>query len=324
MKISLTGASGHIGANLCRRLIRDNQQVTVLSNRYTSSLEGLDLRMVQGSLNDPAALEQLVDGAEIVIHLAAAISINGKRESLYDTNVTGTENVLRIVGESRAIRLIHFSSIHAYRYWPTGGTLDETRPLALEDNIPYNRSKAIGHRMVLDAVESGMNAVIICPTSVMGPHDYKPSLIGQAIIQLYNGKIPALVPGGYDWVDVRDVVEGTLRAIRQAKTGESYLLSGHFLDLEEIYQKISAFKGSRRKLPVIPFWLAETGVPFLKAWAVMTGSKPLYTRESVKILKTAHRAISSRKAENDLGYRARPFDETLEDTLRWFGEKNYL
>jgi dihydroflavonol-4-reductase len=158
----------------------------------------------------------------------------------------------------------------------------------------------------------------------MGPNDFKPSLIGQAIIQLYKGKIPALVPGGYDWVDVRDVVKGTIEAMENGRTGQSYLLSGHFKTLPELYEQITLIQGKDKKLPVIPFWLAEVGVPFLKAWGRVSGNKPLYTRESVEILETAHTKISSKKARNELGYESRPFEDTLRDTIEWFKENNYL
>jgi dihydroflavonol-4-reductase len=158
----------------------------------------------------------------------------------------------------------------------------------------------------------------------MGPNDFKPSLIGQAIIQLYRGKLPALVPGGYDWVDVRDVVSGTIRAIEKGRTGESYLLSGHFVSLQDLYRMLNEFKGENKSLPVLPFWLAGVGVPFLKAWAGLRRTKPLYTRESLEILRTAHPDISSEKAARELNYKSRPFNETLGDTVEWFKENHYL
>jgi dihydroflavonol-4-reductase len=324
MKIALTGASGHIGANLCRQLIEDNHKVTVLANQFTDSIEGLNVQIVHGNLLDKAALNQLVDGEDIVIHLAATISINGEKANLNETNVLGTKNVLETVKASNVKRLIHFSSIHAYIHEPLNQPLDESRPLAINDTISYNKSKALSHEMVLDAVSEGLDAVIISPTSVMGPNDFKPSLIGQAIIQLYKGKIPALIPGGYDWVDVRDVVQGTIQSFEHGKTGESYLLSGHYASLADLYKKLNLIKGSTKKLPVLPFWLAEIGVPFLKGWALMTGSKPLYTKESVEILKSSHNNISSEKASRELAYSSRPFIETLEDTVLWFKEKDYL
>jgi dihydroflavonol-4-reductase len=354
MNIAITGASGHIGANLCRELLREGHQLRVLVNHFTESLEGLEVERIRGSLLDPSSLEQLAEGREIFIHLAASISINGKKE-LMDINYQGTLNVIEAVRKTGVKRLIHFSSIHALTPFPLDTVLDERRELALKDPLMYSRSKALAEQAVREAAIQGMDAVIINPTSVMGPNDFKPSLIGQAILQLYSGKIPALIPGGYDWVDVRDVVSGTIAAIEKGKKGESYLLSGSFVSLPDLYAMIRSVKregklmgeggtpvpgqskaqrtievkrggkkNSGKKLPVIPFWLAEIGVPFLKAWAWITRSTPLYTRESVEILKTAHRNISSEKAERELGYHSRPFEETLLETLEWFKENGFL
>jgi dihydroflavonol-4-reductase len=323
MKIALTGASGHIGANLCRKLLDENHDLKVLTNQFTDSLKGLNLQTVKGNLLDPASIEELAQGADVFIHLAATISINGN-QSVLDSNVKGTKHVIDAVRSFHVKRLIHFSSIHALVQQPFDQPLDEERPLAVSDHVIYNRSKALAEELVLRAVEAGLDAVIINPTSVMGPNDFKPSLLGQAIIQLCRGKIPALIPGGYDWVDVRDIVDGTISAIERGRTGQSYLLSGHYKTLSELYRQIVDIRGKHKKLPVMPFWLAEIGVPFLKAWARITGNNPLYTRESVEILKTAHNNISHQKAEDELGYKPRPFEETLRDTINWFMENNYL
>jgi dihydroflavonol-4-reductase len=323
MKIALTGASGHIGANLCRKLLDNNHDLRVLTNKYTASLEGLDLGFVKGDIFNMTSLKKLADGAEVLIHLAASISINGDQH-VFDTNVVGTKNVLDVVRSCKVKRLLHFSSIHALVHQPLDQILDEERPLAVSDHIIYNQSKALAEELVLHAVESGLDAVIINPTSVMGPNDFKPSLIGQAIIQLCKGKIPALIPGGYNWVDVRDVVAGTISAMEKGRTGQSYLLSGHFKTLAELYEQIILILGMGKNLPVIPFWLAEIGVPFLKAWAMVCRNKPLYTKESVEILKNAHTNISSEKARLEFGYVSRPFEDTLRDTIEWFKENKYL
>ncbi len=323
MKIALTGASGHIGTNLCRALIDQGHQLRVLVNQYTASLQGLDITPVKGNLLNPKSLVDLAGGSEVFIHLAASISINGDLHVL-ETNLEGTRNVIQAVRQSGVKRLVHFSSIHALVHDSLNEVLDETRPLALNDHILYNRSKALAEQTVLEAVAGGLDAIIINPTSVMGPNDFKPSLIGQAIIQLYTGKLPALIPGGYDWVDVRDVVQGTLAALEKGRTGESYLLSGHYVSLVDLYRMLRELKGGGRKLPVLPYWLAQVGVPFLKLWARMTRSTPLYTRESVEILKYAHKRISNEKAVRELGYSSRPFSETLRDTINWFRENRYL
>lgn len=323
MRIALTGASGHIGANLSRKLLEGNHKLRVLTNRFTASLEGLDLEVVKGDLLNMTSLRELACDADVLIHLAASISINGDKHVL-DTNVVGTRNVLDAVRACKVKRLLHFSSIHALVHQPLDQVLDEERPLAVSDRILYNQSKALAEELVLHAVENGMDAVIINPTSVMGPNDFKPSLLGQAIIQLYRGKIPALIPGGYDWVDVRDVVAGTISAMERGRTGQSYLLSGHFKTLSALYEQIILLRDNAKNLPVIPFWLAQVGVPFLKSWSLITGNKPLYTKESIMILKSAHPNISSQKAQHELGYKSRPFQDTLRDTVLWFRENGYL
>jgi len=325
MKIAVTGASGHIGANLCRSLIDRGHHVKALINNYTKSLDQLNIEVVKGNLLDISSLTNLISDTEVVIHLAATISINGRNDrELLDINVEGTKNMLECVRRNPVRRFIHFSSIHAIVHEPLDDTLDETRQLAFEDHILYNRSKAISEQLVLDAAKEGMDAVIINPTSVVGPNDFRPSLMGKALLQIANRKLPGLVKGGYDWVDVRDIVFGTLKAIEKGRTGESYLLSGTWMSLPDLADMIGRITGDRHKWTILPYGLAELGVPFLKAYARLRGTDPLYTKESLEILKTSHRNISSEKARKELGYNPRPLEETIRDTLDWFKENGYL
>lgn len=325
MKFAITGASGHIGANLCRTLIDQGHHVKALINKYTRSLDQLNLEVVKGNLLDTSSLSSLIKDVEIVIHLAATISINGKNdEELLAINVEGTRNLLQCIREKPVRRLIHFSSIHAIVHEPLDSTLDETRGLAIEDHILYNKSKAVSEQLVLDAAEEGMDAVIINPTSVVGPNDFRPSLMGKALLQIVKRKLPGLIPGGYDWVDVRDIVDGTLKAVEKGRTGESYLLSGHWMSLPDLANMLGSLTGDQRKWTILPYWLAELGVPFLKGYARLRCTDPLYTRESLEILKTSHRMISSEKARRELGYSPRPLEETIRDTLDWFRTNDYL
>ncbi len=325
MKFAITGASGHIGANLCRTLIDHGHHVKALINKYTKSLDQLNLEIVNGNLLDINSLSALIKDVEIVIHLAATISINGKNdEELLDINVEGTKNLVQCLRENPVRRLIHFSSIHAIVHEPSDSVLDERRGLATEDHILYNKSKAVSEQLVLDAAGEGMDAVIINPTSVVGPYDFKPSLMGRALIQIVKRKLPGLIRGGYDWVDVRDIVDGTLKAVEKGRTGESYLLSGYWMALPDLAKMIGNLTGDQRKWTILPYWLAELGVPFLKGYAQLVGTDPLYTRESLEILKTSHRMISSEKAKNELGYNPRPLEETIRDTLDWFRSNGYL
>lgn len=297
----------------------------VMINKSSGSLEGLKLDVVKGNLLATGTLRELVKDAEVVVHLAAHISIRGAgNKDIEKINITGTENLLREVKQHTGQRLIHFSSIHAFRQSPGDEVLDESRVLAVNDTILYNHTKAVGEQLVRQAVEEGLDAIIINPTAVIGPNDFRPSLLGQAIISVYKNKLPALVPGGYDWVDVRDVVKGTILAMEKGKKGERYLLSGHWKSLEELARVICRIRNMGGPPPMVPFWLARIGAPFLGVYASVKGTDPLYTDESLTILKESHRMISCGKAERELDYHPRPFEETIRDTIEWFGRNGKL
>jgi dihydroflavonol-4-reductase len=319
MRIAITGASGHIGANLCRELISRGHSLKVLINRSHKGLDGLRLTVVNGHLLSQDSLRELVKDSDVVIHLAASISIRGARnKDIQEINVTGTGNLINEIKQNKSQRLIHFSSIHAICHSPYNEILDESREPALSDPILYSQTKAIGEQLVRQATAEGMDAVIINPTAVIGPNDFRPSLLGQAIIAIYKNTLPALVPGGYNWVDVRDVVSGTVSAMEKGRKGESYLLSGHWKSLRDITQVINMMKGQERTPPMLPFWIARIGAPFLGLLAWARNTDPLYTNESLTILKDSHRLISCEKAERELDYHPRAFEETIRDTIEWF------
>jgi dihydroflavonol-4-reductase len=325
MRIALTGASGHIGTNLCRDLLSEGHEVRALINRTSKSLDGIPIERIPGNVLDKKSLESLISGCEIVIHLAATISISGVNDrDLLSININGTRNILEVIKRIPVRRFIHFSSIHALTQEPFNEILDETRPLALKDPILYNRSKAWSEKLVREAIDSGIDGVIINPTSVVGPYDFRPSLIGRAIIQICQNKLPGLVSGGYNWVDVRDVVSGTLKAIEKGRKGESYLISGKWLSLPDLVEIISQYHKIKEKHAILPYWLAELGVPFLKVYAMIRGTEPLYTRESLDIVKHSHRMISCDKAKIEFGYQPRPIEITIKDTLEWFKKNSYI
>jgi dihydroflavonol-4-reductase len=325
MRIALTGASGHIGTNLCNVLSSEGHEIRALINRTSRSLEKITLEKIPGNVLDKKSLELLVDGCDMVIHLAATISIRGVNDrDLLSININGTRNILDTIKKLPVKRFIHFSSIHALTQEPFDEILDETRPLALKDPIMYNRTKAWSEQLVLEACNSGLDGVIVNPTSVIGPNDFKPSLMGRAIIQICQNKFPGLVSGGYNWVDVRDVVAGTLQAMDKGKRGERYLLSGHWVSLPDLVGIISQFHNIRQKHTILPYWLAEAGVPFLKMYAMVRGTDPLYTRESLDIVRHSHRMISSEKARKEFDYQPRPVEITIKDTIDWFKQNGYL
>ncbi len=324
MSIAVTGASGHIGANLVRALVADGQRPRCLIHVQARALEGLAVEKVTGDVLDVDSLCRAFDGVDTVYHLAARISLTGKDASkTEEINVAGTRNVVEACLRIGVKRLVHFGSVHALQQEPLDTALDETRPLVTSPSAPaYDRSKARGILEVRKGLERGLDAVIVLPTGVLGPYDFEPSHFGQVVINLATGRLPALVSGGFDWVDVRDVVAGALSAAEKAPCGSMYLLSGHWEDIAGIARIIC--EASDRKTPwCAPRWLASAGAPVMETWCRLTNTRPLYTRMSLDALRS-NRHISHQRAARELGYAPRPFRETLLDTLGWFRDNGRL
>jgi dihydroflavonol-4-reductase len=323
--VTVTGASGHVGANLVRSLLDRGRRVRVIVHRDRRGFEGLEVEQVRAELLDPASLGEALSGSTVVYHLAAHISIS-RRDSGHGTrvNVEGTRNVIAASRAAGVGRFVHFSTIHAFSSEPRNEAIDESRPLALGGRASaYDRSKAEAERLVLQAVEQGLDAVIINPTAVLGPYDFKPSYMGRTLLALYHGGMKVLVNGGFDWVDVRDVVEGALAAEELGKRGERFLLSGSWLSIRDLARLVDRVTGRRTLRMVAPLWAARLGVPLVGLSARLKGTEPLYTGESLNALRN-HRLVSHEKAARVLGYRPRPLNETIADTFRWFEEHGYL
>jgi dihydroflavonol-4-reductase len=221
-------------------------------------------------------------------------------------------------------RLIHFSSIHALTQEPLDVPVDEARPLVTSRRYPpYDRSKAAAEREVRQGIEKGLDAVIIYPTAVFGPYDYQPSFFGEALMSIATRRLPALVTGGFDWVDARDVAAGAMLAEAKAPAGARYLISGHWVSMCDIAAMIGEITGINTDKFVCPLWLAHLGAPFIMGISRLKGERPLYTSVSLKALKS-NRNISHERATRELGYQPRPFRETLADTLQWFEAEGQL
>ncbi|MDA0195206.1 MAG: NAD-dependent epimerase/dehydratase family protein [Bacteroidetes bacterium] len=319
MKIALTGASGHIGFNLCKKLVEIGHEVTVLQRQSHPNISTLNVASVSGNLMDVESLNKFIKGKEVVIHLAAAISINSKKHAitLEKTNVEGTSNVVKSCVDNNIRRLIHFSSVDAYDNNPEK-KLDETMPLKESGKISYGTTKADSQRIAIDGQFHGIEVIVLCPTGVIGPEDHSPSLSGKMILQYASRQIPVLIPGGFNWVDVRDIVSSTITSIDEGVSGESYLLPGHFATNKEIAQLVFNETGSIPPKIIIPFWLAKLGASFVGIKTKMTRYEPLFTRESIEVIEKAFREISGNKAMQYLKHAPRPLEETIRDTINWF------
>jgi dihydroflavonol-4-reductase len=325
MKIAVTGASGHVGNVLCRELIKQGHRVRALIHQDIDDLNRIGLEMVQGNLLDFVSLENLCQECDAVYHLAAKISIDEKEKDLvFLTNVTGTQNLIKAALKTEIKKFIHFSTIHALDPFPLDQELDETKPFIGYTRMIYEQSKTESEKLVLEGVRSGLNAVIITPTAIIGPFDFRPSFLGQALIKMYTNSLPMLVPGGYDWVDVRDVVSCAIAAATRGRKGERYLASGHYLSLKELSQMINKVTGHKTPTFSGPTILAKIGLPFISLYARLKNEDPLYTSNSLEILKNSNRSISHAKATKELNYQPRSLEETLRDTFEWYNKNGLI
>jgi dihydroflavonol-4-reductase len=325
MTVVVTGAAGHIGAAVVRALLARGRPVRAMVHRDQRALEGLNIETVQGDVRDEPSLRRAFHGAEVVYHVAGYVSIlMNEWPQLEAVNVLGTRNVVEACLGCGVRRLVHFSSIHALEQTPLDVPVDEARPLVdSQRGAPYNRSKAEAEKEVRKGVERELDAVIVNPTAVVGPYDYRMSHMGRVLLAFARGALPALITGGYDWVDVRDVAEGAVLAEERGARGSRYLLSGHWVSVPDLAAAVGAVTGARVPRLVFPLGVAKLGVPFAAAFGRLDGSRPLFTRLALDALG-GNRRISHARATEELGYTPRPFQETLRDTFRWFQEAGYL
>lgn len=317
--ILVTGASGLVGGNLVRALLADGLPVRAMFHQDHRALDGLPVEQVQGDIRDPAALARALVGVDLVYSLAASISLEmDSWPEVESVNVQGTRALVEACMQAGVWRLVYFSSIHALRQEPLDTPIDERRALADgPDFPPYDRSKALADREVQVAAARGLDVVTVIPTAMLGPNDFKPSYLGRAVRMMARGQVPALVTGGFNWVDVRDVVAGAMRAAQVAPPGARYLLAGHWHTIREVAQRVAALSGRPALRFIIPLAVAWAFAPLMGPLSHFNGGQPIYTRVSLRALRSNHH-IDDSKARRELGYQSRPFEETVADTVRWF------
>jgi dihydroflavonol-4-reductase len=316
----VTGGSGFVGASLVRALLERRDEVRVVDKRKTKSLEGLDLEHMFIDVLDPESLELAFAGADTVFHLAAIISIVGDPTGeVHRTNVEGPRNAARAALACGVKRFVHCSSVHAFDLERCGPELTETAPRATMDHSPaYDRSKSEGENEVRDAIANGLDAVIVNPTAIIGPHDYEPSRLGEMFLQMRDRTLPVNIRGGFDFVDVRDVAAGMLAAAQLGRTGENYLLAGRRVSLDELAdlaERVTGVKGPRVSMPLSII----TGLAPLVLKLTPADETPLITPDSMHALRYSP-SVCHYKASKELGYTPRPLFETVRDTYAWLDE----
>ena len=326
MKLALTGAAGHLGAAILQELNKKNIPVKVLiRDNDTRACTDLCVEIIKGDMLQSEVLNKLMQDCDTVIHCAALISVNGDPKGLvHKTNVEGTQLVIDNALQAGIKRFIHISSIHAYQQQPSLKILDEQREPVNEKGFAYDRSKQAGKQIALAANNLGMEVIVIHPTSIIGPHDFKPSLMGNVLIDMYKGRLPFIFNGGFDFCDCRDVANAIVNATTMGKPGEAYLLGGKWYSLKQLAQFLSTASSKKINPVALSLSTAKLGLPVVKLIAAIKKKEPLYTVEALDALFTGNQLISSEKARAGLNYTTRPLEETVYDTFHWFKNNGYL
>lgn len=321
--VAITGASGHIGNVLCRELLAKGISVRAMVHRHSESLKDTDAIPISCRLEEVESLDKLVNGVDTVFHLAAKISLHKRDEQdVFRVNLNGTDNLIKACVRNGVNTLVHFSSIHVLDPHPIHEILNEDRPYNTRSNLAYERSKLESERLVLEA--SDIRSIILIPSAVIGPFDFGPSLFGQGLIKMAKGKLPMTLPYGFNWVDVRDIVNAAIQAAELSNHGSRYILSGDWKTLPEIATIANRFVGRNSSPIICPPFLAHQMVPALDWILQKFGKKSLYNKASIEILRDSPRLISNHKAMIDLNFKPRPIEISIMDSLKWFKQHNKI
>jgi len=320
----VTGAAGHLGSYVVRELLSQGKQVRALVLPHEMCPDFIDVNQhllteYVGDVCDPASLAPLFDdispGEWVVIHCAGIVSITKKEDRrVYDVNVGGTANIIEICRKYSVKRLVYISSVHAIPPLPHGQMIREVQSFN-PDAVPgyYDKTKAIATQLVLDAVRNGLDAVVVHPSGIIGPHGLPTGNMAQLITRYVRGKLPAAIHGGFDFVDVRDVAAGIAAVAKEGKSGECYILSNRFVELKEMFDILSEGSALKKLNLYLPLWIAKAFAPFTETYYRLARKTPLFTRYSLKTL-SGNAMYSHDKASRELRYVTRSLKETLFDT----------
>jgi dihydroflavonol-4-reductase len=323
----LTGASGFVGSALARKLIERGFAVRALvrPTSNVSHLSGLNLELAVGDLRDANAVRQAMAGVRSVFHVAADYRLWARDPAdIFRSNVDGTRTLMEAAMQHGVARIVYTSSVATLKTTSHGDAADESMPLHEAEAIgAYKRSKVAAERVVEALIEKGLPAVIVNPSTPVGPGDVKPTPTGRIIVEAAAGRMPAFVETGLNMVHVDDVAEGHLLAFERGRIGQRYILGGQNASFAEILGVVAAMAGRpppRFKIPrgaVVPLALVAEMI------ARRTGREPFVTMDGLRMSKNRMYFVSA-KAERELGYKARPYAEAIRDAIAWFRRAGYL
>ena len=324
----ITGATGFVGSHVARVLAEQGADLRLLV-RFSSdvrNIDGLRADRVTGDLRDAVSIERAMSGCEVVFHVAADYRLwVPDSTQMYQSNVEGTRAILDAARRNRVRRVVYTSSVATMGFTDDGRSVDESSPVSVHKMIGhYKRSKYMAEEVAVAAGRSGLDVVIVNPSTPVGERDIKPTPTGRIILDFLKKKFPAYVDTGLNLVDVTDCARGHLLALEKGRSGERYILGGENLTLKQILDKLAALTGLPSPTIRVPYFVAlATGVIDETVTGRIRGREPRATIDSVRMGRKKM-FVSSEKAERELGWKPSPVDGALRRAVGWFKNNGYV
>jgi len=326
--ILVTGASGFLGSAVARCLVTAGHDVRILVRPTSPRLNLADprLEIVEGDLRDAASLARAMTGIRYLFHVAADYRLWARNpQEIVETNVEGTRSLMAAALHNGVERIVYTSSVATLLPRPDGTPSDEASPSDTDHAIgAYKYSKLVAERLVEDLVaKQNLPAIIVNPSTPIGPGDVRPTPTGRIIIEAALGRMPAYVDTGLNLVHVDDCAAGHVAALHKGRVGERYILGGQNVLLGDMLRDIALLVGRSPPKLRLPRALIFPIAYGAEAIAHFTGREPFVTTTGLKLAKD-RMFFTSAKAERELGYRARPYRDAIADAIAWFRDNGYL